>query len=570
MPRIGDTIRPELGRQNYGSFLAGTQQGAAAMGRGIQQMGQGIGDYLKRQKEAQKDTKASENLARAFREAYGEESPIGRVAAEMELRLADQDRPLKERHADAGSFKDMMAMMLQKSAVDKDDARYDRERTFMEMQTGIENTRADAFVDINRMNAEANQSRSRADMLAREAQSAATQALADINSRAMKPSDMAQSIEAFAPDNPEAVPLYKGMVAEGIEEERQRKEDQEMVGATTAVTMSPEEKKYRTDVASFVADWETSGRQIASGNMKKLDAAIKQMESGGIATGALQGAIPTRFRPKTKALQQEIASIVYQTLRATLGAQFTEKEGERLLAIAFDDELPEKENLKKVKTAKAELEERIKAAEGKVRQFRSWTDGGQEIPQAEQEAPDMSLQDMLRALKSGEAQKKSSPRGEPGNTGVSGPPGARNETPDTPTGDFLSMVKQFEGWNPKAYSDYGQTSIGYGTKAKPGEKEISREEGERRLLSELEKHRRRVDEIGKKHGYDWTPSERDALTSFDYNTGRLEQLTANGKRSKDEIAKKILLYRKAGGKVLRGLERRRLAEQRLFLNGYAS
>jgi lysozyme len=174
------------------------------------------------------------------------------------------------------------------------------------------------------------------------------------------------------------------------------------------------------------------------------------------------------------------------------------------------------------------------------------------------------------------AQKKSSPvntpppQGDVGMPGNAGPPGARNNTPDTPQGDGLvSLVKSFEGWNPNAYDDYGQKSIGYGTRARKGEKSISREEAERRLGSELSKHRKRVDDMNKKGGYGWTPQQLDALTSFDYNTGKLEQLTNNGKRTNKQISDKIPQYRKAGGKVLRGLERRRKAEQALFLNGYA-
>ena len=44
-----------------------------------------------------------------------------------------------------------------------------------------------------------------------------------------------------------------------------------------------------------------------------------------------------------------------------------------------------------------------------------------------------------------------------------------------------------------------------------------------------------------------------------------DQLTANGSRSKATIADKMLEYNKAGGKVYRGLTRRREAERKLFL-----
>jgi lysozyme len=130
--------------------------------------------------------------------------------------------------------------------------------------------------------------------------------------------------------------------------------------------------------------------------------------------------------------------------------------------------------------------------------------------------------------------------------------------------DLTSFVKEFEGYNPRAFSDYKQTSIGYGTRAKPGETVISRQEAERRLADELANSRRRVESHAQRHGYQFSQKQMDALTSFDYNTGRLEQLTAKGTRQPEEIGQKILLYNKAGGKVLPGLVRRRKAESSLF------
>lgn len=150
---------------------------------------------------------------------------------------------------------------------------------------------------------------------------------------------------------------------------------------------------------------------------------------------------------------------------------------------------------------------------------------------------------------------------------TSQPIGARN--PGDPNAkDLLSFVKGFEGFNQSAYDDYGQVSIGYGTRARKGETSISREDAESRLNEEIAMHRRRVENLNTRAGYNWTPNQLDALTSFDYNTGRLEQLTANGTRDQATIAQKLPLYNKAGGKELRGLTRRRQAETRLFLQGY--
>lgn len=147
------------------------------------------------------------------------------------------------------------------------------------------------------------------------------------------------------------------------------------------------------------------------------------------------------------------------------------------------------------------------------------------------------------------------------------PLGARN-LGDANAGDLVSFVKGFEGFNQNAYDDYGQTSIGYGTRARPGESSISEQDAQARLQEELATHRKRVEDLNAKAGYNLSPNQLDALTSFDYNTGRLEQLTANGTRDIATIGQKIPLYNKAGGKPLAGLTRRRKDEAYLFMNGY--
>ena len=64
--------------------------------------------------------------------------------------------------------------------------------------------------------------------------------------------------------------------------------------------------------------------------------------------------------------------------------------------------------------------------------------------------------------------------------------------------------------------------------------------------------------------YHFNQNQYDALVSFAYNIGSIDQLTANGKRSKAEISEAIMRYNRAGGRVLRGLTNRRKAEKKLF------
>lgn len=129
----------------------------------------------------------------------------------------------------------------------------------------------------------------------------------------------------------------------------------------------------------------------------------------------------------------------------------------------------------------------------------------------------------------------------------------------------INLIKQFEGCRLEAYKcPAGVWTIGYGHTAgvRPGQK-ISAAQAEAYLRSDLENYEKKVD---KYRGYGWSQNEFDAMVSFAYNLGSIDKLTANGTRSKTVIAEKILLYNKAGGKVLVGLTRRREAERNLFLS----
>ena len=66
--------------------------------------------------------------------------------------------------------------------------------------------------------------------------------------------------------------------------------------------------------------------------------------------------------------------------------------------------------------------------------------------------------------------------------------------------------------------------------------------------------------------YHFNQNQFDALVSFTYNCGvkNLKNLTQSGKRTLSQISIKLPLYNKAGGVVLRGLQRRRAAEKELF------
>lgn len=128
----------------------------------------------------------------------------------------------------------------------------------------------------------------------------------------------------------------------------------------------------------------------------------------------------------------------------------------------------------------------------------------------------------------------------------------------------IELIKKFEGCRLEAYKcPAGVWTIGYGhtVEVQKGQK-ISAAQAEALLRSDLERFEKKVD---KYREYCWNQNEFDALVSFAFNIGNIDQLTANGTRSRSVISEKFLLYNKAGGKVLTGLVRRRNAERDLFL-----
>ncbi len=143
----------------------------------------------------------------------------------------------------------------------------------------------------------------------------------------------------------------------------------------------------------------------------------------------------------------------------------------------------------------------------------------------------------------------------------------------------LALIKASEGLRLKAYYDsVGVLTIGYGTTNACASiigttitpsMTISQATAEEWLKKTINaKYMPKVDKYDSKYG--WNDNEASALCSFAYNIGSIDQLTANGTRTRTQIANKFTAYNKAGGKVLAGLTTRREKEKALFLKAVDS
>lgn len=130
------------------------------------------------------------------------------------------------------------------------------------------------------------------------------------------------------------------------------------------------------------------------------------------------------------------------------------------------------------------------------------------------------------------------------------------------------MIKHFESCKLTAYQDsVGVWTIGWGHTAgvKKGDN-WTQDEADDILLNDLEKFEGYVNQYVK---VPLTQNQFDALVSWTFNLGpgnlkSSTMLIKLNEKNYDEVPSQMKRWNKAGGKVLRGLERRRNAEAAMF------
>ena len=148
-------------------------------------------------------------------------------------------------------------------------------------------------------------------------------------------------------------------------------------------------------------------------------------------------------------------------------------------------------------------------------------------------------------------------------------PGSPSTTSSNDNGSssptLIGMVKKLEGkFTAKPFWDYKQWTSGYGTKASGPNEIITPEIAEQRLNDELSKSATRIDAAAKKSGITLTANQRDALTSFDYNTGRGSSVISQAQGDATKIPGLLSQFTHAGGNELPGLVDRRKQEIAMF------
>lgn len=128
----------------------------------------------------------------------------------------------------------------------------------------------------------------------------------------------------------------------------------------------------------------------------------------------------------------------------------------------------------------------------------------------------------------------------------------------------IKLITSFEGCKLSAYQDAaGVWTIGFGHTGRvyPG-MVIDSDTAITLFKEDLKRFENNVNKF--MPIYHFTQNQFDAMVSYAYNIGSINKLVDNGKRTLQEISDDIPNHNKAGGKILKGLTRRRLAEKELF------
>lgn len=132
----------------------------------------------------------------------------------------------------------------------------------------------------------------------------------------------------------------------------------------------------------------------------------------------------------------------------------------------------------------------------------------------------------------------------------------------------IDLIISFEGFCAKAtkcVKSEKYLTIGYGHYGKDVKENdtITKKDAKALIVKDLIGFETKVNKYDSV--YHFNQNEFDALVSFCYNVGNIDKLTANGRRTRVEIADAMLRYVNSGGKKLTGLVRRRTKERELFL-----
>lgn len=174
-------------------------------------------------------------------------------------------------------------------------------------------------------------------------------------------SDQMKLAEAKAND-----PLAKARMRSGIADLDMKVQEltTKAAAATAKGVRTPAQQHVDAAFAKDYNDWQTTGQSSVQKNLQLLTNAVDTLEKRKKdivgTSGRVTGRLPDAFRSEESIrVRDDVHRAVQGALRATLGSQFTEREGERIMAASYNENLSPEANIKKIKGAIQELQHNV-------------------------------------------------------------------------------------------------------------------------------------------------------------------------------------------------------------------
>jgi len=177
--------------------------------------------------------------------------------------------------------------------------------------------------------------------------------------------------QSLNPDEKKVYLQLKRLDEESLEGLETAKKKGQQGGVVVPPIQMEIDKAFGKDAVDYLG----GGQAQIQANIKNLNDKIRILKSGELnVSGPVIGNTPESIQsfanPAALSFIGDIRDIVFQSLREKLGAQFTEREGDRLVAAAFDQRLPEAENVKRLERLLKTIEGAASSKESMIAHYR--------------------------------------------------------------------------------------------------------------------------------------------------------------------------------------------------------
>ncbi len=134
-----------------------------------------------------------------------------------------------------------------------------------------------------------------------------------------------------------------------------------------------QEKTDQVYAAKHV-DFTTGGASSQVKNINQIKEATEALKNSDNLTGPIVGSIPDSIRkftnPESINNRERVEEVVQRNLRELLGPQYTENEGDKLIARAYNENLQESENIRRLENLERQMVLSFEAKQSSAKYFR--------------------------------------------------------------------------------------------------------------------------------------------------------------------------------------------------------